>query len=276
MVLHRVTKHCVGKLSDPYHYYLVTVSSCRWSLVPSKKPRRFQSLPLFFLGLFLGKGGFRSSRPTQPRTRSSLLTRDSFVPGPGRVGSRRTGARSGKKAVAADPRPLCFNWRPRSVACFPRVGPGRAAPSGSRHRRDRPTWPATHTCARGSTRTTPAGASVLPGPSRSHPAHSREPRGRQGGHFTVPGTRPAPAPTRAGRYRGRRIPESGRGCLDKRTLDLPPQLRVLVAGGRWQGHVASAAELGCNVQERPASRAGKHPSLPWAPFPSVSILLAEP
>lgn len=125
--------------------------------------------PPFFLGPFLGKRGSRSSGPTLSRARSSLLTVGSSAPGP-RVGRRRTGTGSTEKTVAVCARPLRFNWRPWSVACSPREGPGQLRPAPGAGAVAPPGLP--HTPVRGAA-----------GPSHSHPAHPREPRRGQGVRF---------------------------------------------------------------------------------------------
>lgn len=132
--------------------------------------------------------------------------------------------------MAADPRPTHFNWRPGVSRAF--LGPGWAALSRSRRGCGRPTWPAAPTCARGSTRTAPAGASVLPGRSHSHPAHPREPGGRQGGRLTVLGPGQRPPPLGQGGFLGGGAGRAAARRLDKKTLDLLPQLRVVVGGDR--------------------------------------------
>jgi hypothetical protein len=162
--------------------------------------------------------------------------------------------------VAADPRPLLFNWRPGSAAsCSVWLQARVRSPHLAC---------GTHLCA-GLDTPRACWSFSPPGPESFAPRlPPRAPRATRRPLYCL-GTRPAPA--WAGRYCGRRSPENCGGRLDKRTLDLWPQLRVVVGGGQWPGHVASVADLGCIVQERPASRAGKHPPPLWAPFRFPSV-----
>lgn len=222
----------------------------------------------------MGKVGFRSSQPTQPRTRSLLLTRDSSAPGPGQSvseGQEPGAPRSqwplilARCALTGGPECLsrAFLGLGRAGSVRPTPGAGAVAPPGLRHT---PVRGAQHTPRLREPLSFPARVTRTP-PTPASTEGDKAP-------LYCPGTRPAPAPARAGRYCGRRSPENCRGRLDKRTQGSPvPAPR---GAGRWPGHVASAVEPGYNVQERPVPRAGKHTPPPWTPFPSVPILLAKP
>lgn len=132
--------------------------------------------------------------------------------------------------MAADPHPLRFNWRPGVSRAF--LGSGRGcsvrlqAPVRSLHLAC-----GTHLCAGLDTHGVcrsfcpPRPKSFAPRPPPQVPRATRRP-------LYCPGTRPAPSPARAGQYCGRRSPENCHGRLDKRTLNLLPQLRVVVGVGR--------------------------------------------
>lgn len=126
-------------------------------------------------------------------------------------------------------------WPPILARCALTGGPGvsRALlrPAGAALSGSRRLTCGTHLCAGLDTHRAcwnfypPRLESFAPRPSLRAPRATRRP-------LYCLGTRPAPAPARAGQYCRRRSPESCRGLLDKRTLDLPPQLRVVVGGGR--------------------------------------------
>ncbi|XP_040603726.1 interleukin-17 receptor B [Mesocricetus auratus] len=148
------------------------------------------------------------------------------------VGRQRARTGHTEKAMAARPRPLRFNWRPRASRDV--LGKGRGCLIGPRARVRSPHLACgTHLCAGLDSRLGCWSCSRAPRPESFAPRPPpRAPRAT-GRPLYGPGTRPAPARTRAGRRCGRRSPESAAagGRQDKRTLGCPPRLRVVVGGG---------------------------------------------
>lgn len=128
--------------------------------------------------------------------------------------------------MAADPRLLRFNWRPRVSRAFLGPGPGCSVRLQARVQSSHLAC-GTHLCAGLDTHRvcwsfcSLRPESFAPRPPQQVPRATRR-----------PGIRPAPAPARAGQYCGRRSPENCLRRLDKRTLHLLPQLLLVVGVGR--------------------------------------------